>query len=950
MSFRKYGGINRSATSNIVHHQYSNESHLTISDYVGYLNSKTVMANHLDMSNNSIINVNTIYFTNGVALSPDQISQPNFECQNLTVTQTSTLNILNVSGVTTFSGTTTFLTNPFVTNPSLSPAANQLVTKSYIDSVSDYWSKTGDLIYPSTPLTNTLSIGSSTSNGSTLYVAGTLGVTSSATLGSTLNITGITNSSGIVNTGQISSTGQISALSTLSVSTNATVGGTLNITGITNSSGIVNTGQISSTGQISALSTLSVATNATVGGTLGITGITNSNGIVNTGEISSTGQISTLSALSVSGDATIGGSSITLSNIPNSIGDNVLTYNSTTKQVGFYGNSNYWTLNTINNNLYPNQTSYVVAIGKNSVTSGLALDVAGNTNIAGTFGVTSNATVGGTLNVTGLTNSSGIVNTGQISSTGQINALSSLDVGTDATISGNLQVIGSADINQNVVVSGYVSSTGALSTLSTLNVVGNATLGGSSITLPSIPNQNPSSTHLTYDTTTKKIGYYLDASGTTNTWTLTGTNLYPTNYATDVVAIGKTTVSTGYALDVSGNTNVSGSAVVAGGLTLQNTPNQNPTNTHLTYDTASGTVGYYLDTSGTTNNWTLTGTNLYPTNYATDVVAIGKATVGSGYALDVSGNANVSSALSVTNILNSSPGIAIGEGAGGINATNPQSQNSIAIGFDAGNDNQHTCAIAIGEGAGQYRQRHNSVAVGYQSGQYDQSLNSVAIGIESGFQNQGTNCVAIGAGSGRTNQSSNSTALGAGAGFLNQHDQTIIISGLGNLGSVNSSTTNAFYIAPVRNVIAPAPNATNYSLTYDTSTNEIYYSGSNWTLSDTTTTSSLLTTSSAAQALSFTSTSDYRIKENVIPISVKDSSELYKLNPVKYTNTLTGKQDYGFLAHEVQEIFPSIVTGEKDQEVGLQSINYTSLIPLLVGEIQELKAQVKELQMLALGK
>jgi hypothetical protein len=94
------------------------------------------------------------------------------------------------------------------------------------------------------------------------------------------------------------------------------------------------------------------------------------------------------------------------------------------------------------------------------------------------------------------------------------------------------------------------------------------------------------------------------------------------------------------------------------------------------------------------------------------------------------------------------------------------------------------------------------------------------------------------------------------------------------------------------------------------------------------------------QATTFNSTSDYRIKKNVEEIeAVVDN-----LRPVKYTNTITGNQDMGFIAHEVQELFPFLVSGEKDGPQN-QAINYTGLIPLLVKEIQDLKKQVQQLRL-----
>ena len=57
----------------------------------------------------------------------------------------------------------------------------------------------------------------------------------------------------------------------------------------------------------------------------------------------------------------------------------------------------------------------------------------------------------------------------------------------------------------------------------------------------------------------------------------------------------------------------------------------------------------------------------------------------------------------------------------------------------------------------------------------------------------------------------------------------------------------------------------------------------------------------------------------------------------------------GFLAHEVQDIVPEAITGEKDavDEDGnaiYQGIDQSKLVPLLVGAIQELKAEIELLK------
>jgi len=67
------------------------------------------------------------------------------------------------------------------------------------------------------------------------------------------------------------------------------------------------------------------------------------------------------------------------------------------------------------------------------------------------------------------------------------------------------------------------------------------------------------------------------------------------------------------------------------------------------------------------------------------------------------------------------------------------------------------------------------------------------------------------------------------------------------------------------------------------------------------------------------------------------------LKPIQYFNTRARKLDIGFLAHEVQEDFPYLVTGCKDGD-DLQTLNYIGLVGVLVKEIQELKAKVAILE------
>jgi hypothetical protein len=100
--------------------------------------------------------------------------------------------------------------------------------------------------------------------------------------------------------------------------------------------------------------------------------------------------------------------------------------------------------------------------------------------------------------------------------------------------------------------------------------------------------------------------------------------------------------------------------------------------------------------------------------------------------------------------------------------------------------------------------------------------------------------------------------------------------------------------------------------------------------------------STNGSAVSYNASSDYRLKENVIPL--KDGLDrLNKLNPVQFDWKKSQETDEGFIAHEVQEIVPYVVKGEKDGEE-IQTMDYGKLTPLLVKAIQEQQAQIEALQ------
>lgn len=96
----------------------------------------------------------------------------------------------------------------------------------------------------------------------------------------------------------------------------------------------------------------------------------------------------------------------------------------------------------------------------------------------------------------------------------------------------------------------------------------------------------------------------------------------------------------------------------------------------------------------------------------------------------------------------------------------------------------------------------------------------------------------------------------------------------------------------------------------------------------------------SSTATQFINLSDYRIKSQVIPMN-KTNYSVDNLKPVYYNNIILNKPDIGFIAHEVQDNFPFLVSGNKD-DIEYQSVNYIGIIGLLVHEIQLLKMKITE--------
>jgi len=106
-------------------------------------------------------------------------------------------------------------------------------------------------------------------------------------------------------------------------------------------------------------------------------------------------------------------------------------------------------------------------------------------------------------------------------------------------------------------------------------------------------------------------------------------------------------------------------------------------------------------------------------------------------------------------------------------------------------------------------------------------------------------------------------------------------------------------------------------------------------------------TTNGASAVSYNTTSDYRLKENIAPMTGA-LAKVVQLKPVTYKWKIDGADGQGFIAHEIQSVVPDCVTGEKDAvdadgNPKYQGIDTSYLVATLTAAIQEQQALITAL-------
>ena len=102
-----------------------------------------------------------------------------------------------------------------------------------------------------------------------------------------------------------------------------------------------------------------------------------------------------------------------------------------------------------------------------------------------------------------------------------------------------------------------------------------------------------------------------------------------------------------------------------------------------------------------------------------------------------------------------------------------------------------------------------------------------------------------------------------------------------------------------------------------------------------------------ASATAYNTSSDYRLKENITSITGALAT-VAQLKPVTYKWKTDGSDGQGFIAHELAEVVPDCVTGEKDAvdkdgKPVYQGVDTSFLVATLTAAIQEQQALIESL-------
>ena len=102
-------------------------------------------------------------------------------------------------------------------------------------------------------------------------------------------------------------------------------------------------------------------------------------------------------------------------------------------------------------------------------------------------------------------------------------------------------------------------------------------------------------------------------------------------------------------------------------------------------------------------------------------------------------------------------------------------------------------------------------------------------------------------------------------------------------------------------------------------------------------------TQSGTTAVLYNTSSDQRLKENIVDApSASDDIDAIQVRSFDWKAD-GSHQKYGMVAQELQSVAPEAVTGDADSE-DMMGVDYSKLVPMMLKEIQSLRARVAQLE------
>jgi hypothetical protein len=206
----------------------------------------------------------------------------------------------------------------------------------------------------------------------------------------------------------------------------------------------------------------------------------------------------------------------------------------------------------------------------------------------------------------------------------------------------------------------------------------------------------------------------------------------------------------------------------------------------------------------------------------------------------------------------------------------------------------------------------------------------------------GGNTVEFGAGSASTPSITTTGDLNTGAFFPAADTVAVATAGterarINSDGALLVSTTSYNYSFTGNAVqIGAGANSSISSKSTTSNTNHIVFNNGNGQVG-------FINTSGSST--SFGTSSDYRIKENVVPLT-NAAARVQALKPSRFNFIADpGRTVDGFIAHEAAEVVPEAVAGEKDAlnadgSIKPQGIDHSKLVPLLTAALQEALTEI----------